>query len=257
MKKLSKISFITILLVTILISCSKSEKEGCTDEVALNYSNLAVNDDGSCEYLDSTFTIWENGQLSYWGDPITGGFEVKSCVTDTTTILLNPDTTITLADTLIDNLVTPPDTTITPGDTTIIGDTYLLVNSDNSGNYKLIIQLLNKQGATDFKNGNLIFKAKLHPHADINNFEVIIHGNHLNSGGINCDDFHFSDPKTIPSTVLDTNNFKEVSIPLVSFTNRHMQNIDLVFGIKGDNAAPNTPLIIISSIKWEVKNGEN
>jgi len=29
-----------------------------------------------------------------------------------------------------------------------------------------------------------------------------------------------------------------------------MQNIDVVFGIKGSNADPNTSLIIINEVKW-------
>jgi len=246
--------FITTILTAIFTSCSKEkEKEGCTDETALNYILLAVVDDGSCEYLDSSFTIWENGELGYWGNPATGVFEVKSCATNITTAFLNPDTTITLPDTLINNLTTPPDTTITPGDTTIIGDTYLLVNSDSDGNYKLIVQLLNKQSATDFKNGNLIFNARLHPDANISDFELMIHGNHLSTGGINCEDFLASDPINISTAILDTTNFTEISIPLTNFTNRHMKNIDLVFGIKGSNAAPNTSLLLINSIKWETK----
>tara|TARA_B100000809_G_C15043334_1_gene496391 strand:+ start:338 stop:1114 length:777 start_codon:yes stop_codon:yes gene_type:complete len=258
MRTFYNIIFIATILTVSFTSCSKDEeKEGCTDNTALNYNVLAVTDDGSCEYLDSSFTIWENGLLGFWGNSTTGSFEVKSCATGETTILLNPDSTITLADTIIDNLVSPPDTTITPGDTTITGDTYLLVNSDLDGNYKLIIQLLNKQSAVDFKNGNLIFTAKLHPDANINDFQIMIHGNQLSSGGINCDEFHFSDSKFISSSILDTTNFTKISISLAEFTNRHMKNIDLVFGIKGSNAAPNTPILMINSIKWEVKHQED
>jgi len=249
-----KFIFTTIILTSLFISCSKEkEKEGCTDDTAINYNLLAITDDGSCEYLDSSFTIWENGQLGYWGNATTGAFEVNSCLTEITTAFINPDTIITLPDTIIDNLVTPPDTTITPSDTTITGDTYLLVNSDINGNYKLIVQLLNKHNATDFNNGNLILNAKLHPDANISDFEVIIHGNHLNIGGLNCDDFHSSDPSNISTAILDTNTFTEISIPLLNFTNRHMNDIDLVFGIKGSNATPNTSLLLINSIKWEVK----
>lgn len=249
-----KLSIPLTILMLVFYSCSKSEKSGCTDEKAINFSTLAEKDDGSCEYLDSAFTIWENGQLGYWGDPITGGFEVNSCVSNTTTIFLNPDSTFIPSDTTIDNTVTPPDTTITPADTIITGDTYLLANSNANGNYELLIKLLNKQTAVDFKNGELTFHAKLHPEANINDFEVIIHGNHWNSGGLYCDDYHFSDPITISSSVLDTNNFNAVTVPLSSFTNRHMQNINLTFGIKGTNAAPNSPLIMISHISWAVKN---
>ena len=251
MRPFLKFTALIISFIIIFISCSKeNEKEGCTDPVAINYNNLAVTDDGTCEYLDSSFTIWENGKTGYWGDALTGSFVAKSCLTGISTIFLNPDTTFIPPDTTIDNNVIPPDTTITPADTVITGDTYLLVNSDTTGKYELIIQLLNKQNAYDFKDGYLIFSAKLHPDAAINDFEIFIHGNHLNSGGINCTTFLQSDPIVIASSNLDTNSFKEISIPLTNFTNRHMQEIDLVFGIKGTDATPNTSLIMIRSIKW-------
>jgi hypothetical protein len=251
MKSLYKYVALAAIVCSIFYSCSKTEeREGCTDSTAINFNSLAVTDDGSCEYLDSSFTIWENGETGFWNNAITGGFEVKNCHTGITTIFLNPDSTFIPPITTIDNTVTPPDTTITPADTLITGDTYLLVNSNSSGNYELIIQLLNKKNASDFKNGYLIFNAKLHPDAAINNFEVIIHGNQLNTGGMNCGTFLQSDPFLTSSSVLDTNSFKEISIPLTSFTNRYMQDIDLVFGIKGTNATPNTSLIMIKSVKW-------
>ncbi len=254
MRTFYKLIFAIAILFSIFISCSKEEdRKGCTDEAALNYNTLAVVDDGSCEFLDSTITIWNNGAFGFWGDVNTGSFEVKSCFTDTTTIFLNPDTTITPADTVIDNNVTPPDTTITPADTTINGDTYLLVNSDAQGHYGFVIQLLNKKEATDFKDGQLVFTAKLHPEATMNTFEIMIHGNHTNSWGMNCPNLYFSDPVNISSSILDTNNFQEISIPLTSFTNRHMESIDFVFGIKGTNATPNSSLIMINNIRWEAK----
>ena len=82
MRTFYKLIFATVILTTIFISCSKDEdKGGCTDNTALNYNTLAVIDDGSCEYIDSSFTIWENGELGYLGSPSTGGLEVKSCET--------------------------------------------------------------------------------------------------------------------------------------------------------------------------------
>jgi len=234
------------------------------DPGSLNYDYLAEEDDGSCQYLDSSFTIWSNQSLGYWSDPTTGSFEVNSCLTNMPTIFLNgdttitpADTTITPADTIIDNTVSPPDTTIIPADTTITaadtiitGDTYLSVNSDASGNYELVVKLLNKKSALDYKNGYLVFQAKLDPDANINNFGVFIHGNHLSPGGLYCDDFHYSDLLQLPSSILNTSSFTEIKIPLADFTNRHMQNIDVVFGIKGSNADPNTSLIIINEVKW-------
>jgi hypothetical protein len=282
MKIFLKSTLSLVLLIFIILSCSKkTDREGCTDPIALNFNTLAVVDDGSCEYLDSSVTIWENGEVGYWGNELTGTFIKTSCYTGITTIFMNPDSAITPADTLIipadtliipadtviDFQVTPPDTTITPADTTITpadttitpadtiitGDTYLLINSDSLGNYELIFQLLNSRNASDFGDGYLIFNAKLHPEATMSDFGVFIDGNHLNSGGSNCGTFLQSDPVNIITSSLDTNSFKEISIPLISFTNRYMQDVDLVFGIKGTNATPNSSLILINSIKWVTK----
>lgn len=254
-----KFTLLLLITATTLSSCDKEDEKtkGCTDPQALNYSVLASEDDGSCEYLDSSFTIWNNGETGYWGNQMTGSFIVNSCFTDNFTMFLNPDSTFTPADTTIilaDTTVAPPivaDTIITPADTIITGDTYLLINSDSNGRYELIISLLNKRSAVDFKNGSLIFSAKLHPDATINNFGVFIYGNQYEiSDGTNCLSYRRSDPINLFTSELDTSSFKEISLPLNSFSSRNMDNIDLVFGVKGLNATPNTSLIMIKSIKW-------
>ena len=258
MKTLLKITTLLILTVT-LFSCDKEDeiRKGCTDPAALNYFNLAVEDDGSCEYSDLEFTVWNKGAFGFWDNEITGAFGATSCVTDTAILSLSSDTTIVPADTLIvaeDLTATPPivaDTTITPADTTIAqGDTYLVVNSDANGRYELVVQLLNKKNALEFASGSLVFKAKLLPGATMGNFDVAIHGNHYNIGKNGCSDYHSSNPFAVSTASLDTASFKEISIPLLSFTKRHLNSMDVVFSIKGDDALPNTNLMLIDQIKW-------
>lgn len=249
--------FIFSLMFT---SCSDDDlRKGCTDIGATNFNSLAKEDDGSCVYLDSSFTIYSNNKLGFWGNPNTGSFLIGSCFTNESTIFLNPDTVIIPADTTIDNTVTPPDTTITPADTTINGQNFLLVNSNSDGEYALIIKLLNKRSATEFKNGFLLFDAKLHPDAFNNgftNFGVIINGNTLNLGADFCNEYRHSNLIEVFTSVLDTNSFKTITLPLIDFPNRQMQIIDLVFGVKGNGVPANTNLLIINNVKW-VTNLEN
>jgi len=250
MKTLFQLLLFSFILSTFFYACKKDVRKGCTDPTATNYESLAKEDDGSCIYNKEEFTIWGNNKLGYWDNQVTGAIEMQNCRTNFSTIFLNPDSTFIPADTIIDNSVTPPDTTITPADTTITGDTYLLINSDSLGHYELIFKLLNKRDASTFKNGTLIFSAKLLPNNGITNFGVIINGNHLNNGGANCSTFLQSDPVIVSTDSLDTVSFKEISIPLTEFSNRYMQNIDLVFGIKGENALPNDSIMLINNIKW-------
>jgi len=253
----TKYRFFTLIFFIFILafsSCSNDEiRKGCTDIGATNYDNLAKEDDGSCVYLDSSFTIYSNNKLGFWGNPVTGSFSVNACFTNETTIFLDPDTVITPEDTIIDNNVTPPDTTIVPADTTINGKTYLLVNSDANGEYALVIKLLNKRSALEFKNGYLIFDAKLHPDAfdtGFNNFGLMINGNHLNLGADFCSEYRHSNPLEVFTSALDTNSFKQVIVPLLDFQQRQMQVIDLVFAIKGANAPANKNLLIINNVKW-------
>jgi len=278
MKPVMKITAFLVLLVVVFAACKKKkELEGCTDPSALNYNTLAIVDDGTCTYLDSSVTIWENGELGSWGDVYTGTFINRSCFTGSSIYLLNPDTTFVLADTTFvladttyvpaDTVITvsPPDTLITPADTlyfpadtlyiaadtTIVGDPHLLVESDTSGRYELILQLLNKRSATDFANGVLIFEAKLLPGCDVTDFGVFIHGNQLNYGGEYCPNFMQSDFVNVLTSALDTTDFHEITIPLTDFANRYMKEVDLMFGIKGSGASPNTQMMIINSVKWK------
>jgi len=259
------LNIILLLLITSLCftSCKKDEREGCTDPTANNYNTLAEKDDGSCEYTDSSFVIWNNGTSGFWGDQYTGSFEVKSCYTDTTTILMNPDSTFTAADTTFiaaDTTVTPPilaDTIITPADTIVTGDTYLLAKSDSLGNFGLRIKLLNERDPTDFvDNGHLIFEAKLHPDANITNFSIFMAGGISDPGNNSCSSFLRSNLINFSTSPLDTNSFKEISIPLTDFYIGSVKGINLVFGVKGTNAKPNTPLVIFNNIRWTSKEEE-
>lgn len=244
---------ISLLVITVFSSCGDEDRKGCTDPEATNYNVLAKEDDGTCEYLDSSFTIYSNNALGYWGSPATGSFSVGACMTNEYNIFMNPDTTIIPPDTIIDNNVTPPDTTYVPADTTITGDTYLLVNSDSMGNYALVIKLLNPRSAIEFKKGYLQFDAMLHPdayNAGFNDFGLMIYGNQANPGGSYCEQYRHSTPLSVFTSVLDTSSFQQITVPLEDFDKRYMQMLDVVFAVKGGNAPVNTNLLILNNIRW-------
>ncbi|GAB4256163.1 MAG: hypothetical protein Kow0079_13230 [Vicingaceae bacterium] len=252
MKGNIKISTIFIFLTIVLFSCKKDEvRKGCTDELAVNYDYLAKEDDGSCEYSDSIITIWNNGKPGYWGDALTGGFDVFGCYTGNTTIFTNADTIYTPADTIYQT--NPVDTIYVPADTSIVGDTYLLADADTNGNYGLYITLQNYKDAMHFANGYLQFNVQLAPEAYgiTNSFGVVIHGSNLGfSSASQCSGISQSLPVEISTATLDTNSFKTITIPLLDFKERTMRNINLVFGVKGSNGPVNKPVLIINNVKW-------
>ena len=77
------------LILIAFTACKPDDlNPGCTDPFALNHNPLAAEDDGSCTYLDSSFSIW-NGTTGTWGpNPSTGNIEIIACqgVADTISI---------------------------------------------------------------------------------------------------------------------------------------------------------------------------
>ena len=63
---MNKVIF-SVLVMSVFVAC---EKKGCTDETAVNYTEFAKQDDGSCEYAEvisrgieapSTYKFERNG----------------------------------------------------------------------------------------------------------------------------------------------------------------------------------------------------
>jgi len=51
MKKVNKMKFgVAVLAAALMVGTVSCKKEGCTDTTAINYSDSAQKDDGSCEY---------------------------------------------------------------------------------------------------------------------------------------------------------------------------------------------------------------
>ncbi len=62
MKNIFKISAVLFLVLSLVVSSCKKEEvliDGCTDINAMNYQDLATNNDGSCEYAyDNAQGLW-------------------------------------------------------------------------------------------------------------------------------------------------------------------------------------------------------
>jgi len=113
------------------------------------------------------------------------------------------------------------------------------------------MRLLNPQDGSDFSNGQIVVEAQLHPSAiGLTNFDATIHGNLLNQG-TDCGTYLSSEPVGVFTSPLDTTSFNPLVIPLTEFARRNLTALDLVFGVNGTGAVPNSPLIIISEIRWE------
>ncbi len=237
-----------------ITGCKDKTQQGCTDPAADNYNFLADEDDGSCVYSDSIITLWNNGKAGVWGsNPATGSIIVSSCYSQNTTILLNPDTLITPADTLIDTTMTPPDTTIIPADTTVSGIEYLLVEKDSNGYFEIVLNVINNVDGRPFGNGYLTFDAYLPKNSDLQTFEVFIHGKSLIPNTQNlCNEFYESGSVGVSTAALDT-IFRNVTIPLIDFKSRYLQNMNTVFGLKGKLDSGSDTVLILNNIKWVQK----
>ena len=134
------------------------------------------------------------------------------------------------------------------------GQIFIFARTFSTPKLKEFFQELKKRKkVVFFETDDLVFDAKLHPDAfntNFNNFGLMINGNQLNLGADFCSEYRHSAPLEVFTSTLDTNSFKQISIPLLDFKQRQMQVIDLVFAIKGVNAPANKNLLIINNVKW-------
>lgn len=214
---------IPLLSIILLASCEEPKpRAGCTDPTALNYNPLSEVDDGTCEYTDSTITIWNEGKEGVWGSSSqTGHIEMQTCfgysITDTT-------------DTF-------------PGEG-------LIIIKDSAGDFGIASRVINSQDARSLGNGHLVFDLLVPASSNLENFDVFIHGKNCSDIKM-CDDVCRSGGVTISTIEIDSVGFTEVAIPLLEFENRYLQKLHTPFGFRENVQGGNDTVMVINNIRWE------
>ncbi|MBU2018157.1 MAG: hypothetical protein KJ941_00810 [Bacteroidetes bacterium] len=94
--KVTKSIFMTAL-IAVSMSATSCKKEGCTDEEAINYSEKAKKDDGSCEYASTSNSNTVSGNISSnttWSADKIWILNGKVVVTSGATLTIEPGTII-------------------------------------------------------------------------------------------------------------------------------------------------------------------
>ena len=220
--------FLALALPMAMVSCKKDPTQGCTDPLATNYDLTVDEDDGSCDYLDSTITVWANGAPGVWGlNAATGAIEILGCQGQVDTITLNPDT--------LGN-----------------GDQALYVMRDAMGDFFIAARILNPQYAFDFANGYLVFDAMKGPNSTIDQLDLNIHGSTCFTPSACEGNVCLSSPVTINTDNLTDSTWSTYTIPLTDFARRYLQSSDVLFCMKDRyTGAGGDTLLFVRNIYWK------
>lgn len=200
-----------IFLALVFSSCKDEEQTGCTDPVAVNYDAAALKDDGTCTFNTDEQLIWNNGEYFGWnGNNFTGGYQLTTCYG-----------TSEIIEEQIDSLNSRA---------------YYLFTADEEGRYYSTFDLINNQDARTYGYGNLKFSLKADSLNAPEIIKVFIHGN-IHQTNPNCEAILRSEYVEVISSSLNDSTFTEVSIPMESFSNRYISDIDFVCGFVFESEA--------------------
>jgi hypothetical protein len=226
----TKLSTWVLLLGVGLISfsgCEPEARKGCTDYTATNYDQVAEEDDGTCEYLDSTVNIWSGGVTGFWGSnqPI-GQVELHACKGTSDSITLDPDT-------LGNGLLA----------------LYLTKESLNH-QFGLVAQTINQVDARPLGSGFMIFDVMLGPGVDIPSFDVQMNGNSCGNFGT-CNFICRSQPVSVSTIAMTDSTWTEVTVPLLDFNQRTLFSMDNLFMVSGTSPTSGDTVLYLKEIRWQ------
>lgn len=219
------ITFFAISIV--MIGCKQPDPvQGCTDRIATNFNSLAAVDDSSCEYIDTTITFWQDGELGYYEDETTGGLILSTCygVADTTRAFIDSTT--------LD----------------------MMIVSDSMGDFGFNLSIANRKNMEIFRHGYLVFDAMVPKRSPIQKFDVMVEGN--NCFNINwCSGVCQSGGVTVTTYQLDT-TMNKVVIPLMDFNGVNLVSTKNLMTLR-QNAGKNDTVLVINNIRWTTMPDEN
>lgn len=222
MKKYSTLLIVGVGILLAVACDRKEEISGCTDHLAENHDPRATVNDGSCVYTEAEQVIWKNGVTGGWNQNIsTYGFVYEVCQGQF----------------------------VAEVDTAQPGNTPGVLITDDNGDVQLRFKLLNPRTARNYNTGFVRFDILKPEGSEISIFSVYTHGKVVDATE-NCGDIRRSDPVQISAQTAGSESFVSYAVPFADFDELMLADIETLFGITVESAAPQTEVLRINNIRW-------
>ncbi len=226
--KLQSILITGIVGLVAFASCRKPESEipGCMDTASINYDPRATVDDGSCEYYDLNYALWNEGLPGVWGsNESTEDMHFNSCKGEVDTVVFQNSTDSTLV--------------------------LYMMRDTLTGDAAFALSTINPVDAVEFKNGYMSFEALLPSASTMTTFQVAMSGT-VNYNLGDCGSRFFSQAINVSTDVLNDSSFVTVQLPLVDFFKKDFVDIQDIMSIQCNHADASSgdTLLMVRNLRW-------